>query len=580
MSYEMVDFSDIYTAVMEELKLQTSDTVNLNRIKRMINTMYVQEVIPAARWFWLYGNTVVTHKNYYASGTVSVTPNSTTATLSTAPAATDGDTGTFLGWNFSVDGKNEVYKISAHTALSTTLTLDKAFNNELDATATFKIWPDLIVLPTDVRETIECWHDHMRSPMEGKGQQEHRRIESANPKQEGRPVYYSTYNYTSGDESTRYRQLRVYPAISNYKTLIKVDYIKEATSLDVAGDEPLMPVEDRIVLFYGALSLAWGSIGRNPEEAARCRALFDNKLARMMGKIQDSQDKPRIEPDSIYIQAKKGSRIFGRRNSTAGSASASYTAPSYLESVTINGGTFTGNMTASAGITIDGRDIGADGALTDAHIAASADVHGVGSSSNVVGTATTQTLTNKTVDVSANTFTNILNANIGAAAAIARTKLADGTAYRILANTSAGVMSENAALTASRLVQSDVNGQLESSVITSTELTYLDDVEALTIFALADNQAAAANVATWTVASFDTININYSIKRSTAYESGTIQLVSDGTNAAIAQSAASIGANGITFTADVDTGLLRLRYTSTSTGSAGTLKYKVQKWIS
>jgi hypothetical protein len=322
-----------------------------------------------------------------------------------------------------------------------------------------------------------------------------------------------------------------------------------------------MPVEDRIVLFYGALSLAWGAIGRNPEEAARCRALFDNKLARMMGKIQDSQDKPRIEPDSIYIQAKKGSRIFGRRNSTAGSASASYTAPSYLESVTINGGTFTGNMTASAGITIDGRDIGADGALTDAHIAASAGVHGIGASSSVVGTGTAQALTNKTVDVSANTFTNILDINIGSAAAITRSKIAVGTASRVLVNDGSGAMSE--------------------SSVTSTELEFLTSTESLTSATLADNTASAADVATWAHASFDSITINYSIKRGTANkETGQILIATDGTSASIAQSASSLGTLGVTFTVDVSGSDLRLRYVTTSTGTAATMKYKLSKWIS
>lgn len=55
---------------------------------------------------------------------------------------------------------------------------------------------------------------------------------------------------------------------------------------------------------------------------------------------------------------------------------------------------------------------------------------------------------------------NIDNTNISASASIARSKLASGTAYRIVANTSAGVMSENAALTASKVVLSDANGQL------------------------------------------------------------------------------------------------------------------------
>lgn len=45
---------------------------------------------------------------------------------------------------------------------------------------------------------------------------------------------------------------------------------------------------------------------------------------------------------------------------------------------------------------------------------------------------------------------------------ITRASLATGTAYRILANDSSGVMSENAALTANRPVISDANGQLST----------------------------------------------------------------------------------------------------------------------
>lgn len=70
----------------------------------------------------------------------------------------------------------------------------------------------------------------------------------------------------------------------------------------------------------------------------------------------------------------------------------------------------------------------------------------------------------------------IANAQVAAAAAIARTKLASGNNYRILANDSSGVMSENAAITATRAVASDANGQLVASATTATELGYVNGV--------------------------------------------------------------------------------------------------------
>lgn len=60
------------------------------------------------------------------------------------------------------------------------------------------------------------------------------------------------------------------------------------------------------------------------------------------------------------------------------------------------------------------------------------------------------------------------NSAILSNAAITRSKLASGTAYRILANSSAGVMSENAALTAAQVVYADANGQLVSEATLAT----------------------------------------------------------------------------------------------------------------
>lgn len=54
----------------------------------------------------------------------------------------------------------------------------------------------------------------------------------------------------------------------------------------------------------------------------------------------------------------------------------------------------------------------------------------------------------------------LTNTGIASAAAITRSKLATGTAYRILANTSGGVISENAALTSTHVIYADTNGQL------------------------------------------------------------------------------------------------------------------------
>jgi hypothetical protein len=64
---------------------------------------------------------------------------------------------------------------------------------------------------------------------------------------------------------------------------------------------------------------------------------------------------------------------------------------------------------------------------SDAHIAASTNVHGLSGGAAVVGTTSSQALTNKTIDADSNTITNIDNNDIKASAAIDASKIADGT---------------------------------------------------------------------------------------------------------------------------------------------------------
>jgi hypothetical protein len=71
---------------------------------------------------------------------------------------------------------------------------------------------------------------------------------------------------------------------------------------------------------------------------------------------------------------------------------------------------------------------------------------------------------------------SIVDADVNATAAIARTKLANGTANRVVINTTGGVMSEAAAITADRALISDANGIPTHSTVTNTELAYVSGV--------------------------------------------------------------------------------------------------------
>ena len=389
-------FADIYTAVREELKVQSADTVAIQRIKRDVNAIYEQEVVPYDHWPWLRGQLDLTHKAYFNTGTASVTQGSYTVTLTNAPTTSKA------GFYFSIHGGQlEVYRIAKHVAGSTTITLEAPFVQSTAATLSFRIWTDRLPLPSDCRETINVTHDFSSTPIKNVGLQSFLEHKASLPKVEYRPEWYTTADYvdpspysevaglpslstrassgliktlvfgsdvsslvTEGDfievslasspsyngrfkissvstttvtytavtplsesatadvslllklknsenDSERYRELMVFPSMYKTDTLLHVDYVKEVKLLDADSDEPLIPIEDRMILVYGALSRAWIPHG-DPDEAARNQQLYDRKLSKMMGKLNDSTDYPQLIVSKTYMASKRQSSRLRR----------------------------------------------------------------------------------------------------------------------------------------------------------------------------------------------------------------------------------------------------------------------------
>ena len=553
MAYQVVDFQDIQDAIREELKVQSSDLVTMNRVKRVINQVYLQEVVPFARWKWLEGSYRVIHKARINTDTCQVTPNSDAVIFNTAPSAS---LGSFAGKKFAADGYNEIYIIATHTAGSVNFTLSGDYTGNLSLTAGYKIWTDVVNLPTDCRETVSVWHNFHSKPMEGVGQQKFRSLSLLNPRAESYPSLYYTADFyapTSPEtEDDRYRQMYLHPAVNKTDVTLQIDYIKELSALNLAGDEPAMPVEDRVVLVYGALARLWKSVNSDIDMAQLAQVDFKAKLARMSGKVEDSQDSPKLKPDSSYVRTRRASRFSPTGHSLAGVGGGSgYEQVTFLEDVTIKGATITANVTVSDGVTIDGVDISSISTGLSDHLADTVDAH----------------------DASAISFAAV--GNIVATDVQAALLELDGDKVN-----GPGAVTDNAVVrfdsTSGTSVQNSVVIVSDTGVISQATGLVMD---ILTSATLTDNTGSPTAIFAEAFASYASFVIDYTLSRGTGNrEVGTLYMLTDGTTSDVSGGGASIGTLGVAFTAAVNGSNVELKYTTTSTGTNVTMKYRITKW--
>jgi hypothetical protein len=586
--YQLKTFKDILDAVCEELKVQSSDTVTRNRLKRDINMVYLNEVVPYAQFKWLRGYADIVLNPKLSTGTAAVTQNSKTVTLTSAPVYS------VKGHYFSLDTGAERYIIAQHTANSTTLTLETGYAGPTTSAGSYSIWTDKLPLPSDLRETLEVTQDFTAIPLEGVGLQKFRKISNPLPKSEGRPQYYSTSDYINPDpystiaglpalstrassglvktlvfagdvspylqagdrieiagssvssyngqftvssvstttltytgletyqesaaadaslavkvfenttDDERYRELWVYPSISQTKIVLHVDFLKQALPLENDDDEPLMPVEDRIVLFYGTLMKAWPK-QRDPEEGARNATLYDRKLKKMAGNLDDSTDLPMIRPSRVYLGAKrKGNRFRTESSFSPFFGSTGSSSPSGTAGQVAIFNAVTGYLDSSP--TVSATEL----ALLD------------GLTSAIVGISETQTLTNKTIDAALNTISNISNTNIAVGAAIAYGKLALSNSIVNADISAAAAISYSKLNLATSIVNADISA---SAAIDFSKLATLSSGNLLV--------GSAGNVATSVAVTGDVTISNAGV---TAIASGVIVNADINASAAIAYS--------------------------------------------
>ncbi len=138
--------ADIHAAILFEAGELASGSDFSSEITSLINKVYLAicsggaEFAPKIHEDWLWLRPAIATREVFNlpiaidTGTLNITQGATTGTLSSAPAIS------VAGYHLKIQGESDVYRISAHTAASDTITLDAAFTGSTDTAALYVLF--------------------------------------------------------------------------------------------------------------------------------------------------------------------------------------------------------------------------------------------------------------------------------------------------------------------------------------------------------------------------------------------------------------------------------------------------------
>lgn len=566
---ELRTLGNIIDSVMDLLQVQSSDTITRNRIKGDVVRAYLDEVMPYSQWPWRRKKVNVQAQSVHTTGTASVTQNSTTVTLSTTLTTSRA------GQLFSVNGQNDSYRIRSHTGGTATLILDNPYAGQTAATAAFSIWADTIPLPTDLEEIVEVTSPSLTRPLEGIGLQEIRRKQAAGPKSQGRPFYYSLDDWI---DPAPYSSISGLPASATRTSAGLVRTIKFASTLGATEETALLKVGDRIRVASA------GNYTYNIDAIVSSVTTTTNTLDTITYTALEALTESSTTDTGISItlintesyERQKHLIIFPAINTTKTNISIDYVA----ELPPLD------DDDDEPVIPLADRVVLFHLALADSYArernleeAAYWRAKAEQRLSKMAGRLT-ESVDKPSFRPSASYLaTKRFSQRLRRPSSITTDFGSGGNATNPLGNiNTVAVFGSDQTLQSDGLISTTELHALNGISSSQTIEERLDALEGSpTTASLTDN--TTTTVTSWEHATYNTIIVDYSLKRSTAYEVGRITLITDGATVAIANGGiASFGTLGVTFSGDISGTDVRLRAALTSTGSNASMSYRVIKW--
>ena len=303
---QMTDFSDIFTALQNAVRVQTGVAATANQAKAMVNDalqdMHIgfREGMP---WAERVGELVTQPE--YTTGTLSVDQGSTTLTGSSTLWTTSNAFGVAnmrAGGKIVIDGGVEVYEIasvSGDTAAVLTATYIKS-----DASAvSYSYFEDEYALDSDFLRPVSFNSFDINDEVSLIGRNDFRNRYPRN-KTTGKPMVATIVDRAFSGDTTPVRKVKFwkppdeaylfrYPFITNKLAVSSSGTAQVSLSAD--ADEPIVPLGYRHAIFYHALA-RWYRDKRDDDRSQEAKAEYTDIMMRISGDQEIGRSRPRFQP--------------------------------------------------------------------------------------------------------------------------------------------------------------------------------------------------------------------------------------------------------------------------------------------
>ena len=293
----VLDFSDIYTEILNKMRQPTNVTAITAQAKRYANTALHDMVFGFEyKLPWLERSSFITTMAPYTTGTVAVTRGSVTVTgtdtlWTTANVYNVNNARTSGKLSF---GGGDIYTISAVGGAGT-ITMHQRYvaGEDLAAGSSYTYFEDEYALPSDFLKPIDyqCFSQALNIPIVGRN--DFRRMYPS-PRISGKPTVATILDKAFTTTSTQPMSVQFYP-YPNTNLIIPNTYITknlavssagvESTSMSGDTDEPALPVRYRNAL----VSFAIAKWYRDKKDDARADAANNDYMTEVTRVVSDQR---------------------------------------------------------------------------------------------------------------------------------------------------------------------------------------------------------------------------------------------------------------------------------------------------